>query len=112
MNGELYIQLRIDFLDLVLAQPDGDGNCVTDSISVTGGNTIVPLLCGDLTGQTIFVDFNGNTAITIVVSATLATTFARRWNIRLVQLGCDCPGIGNYFNIFSFTYYGYVTVVP
>ncbi|PZC79688.1 hypothetical protein B5X24_HaOG216087 [Helicoverpa armigera] len=86
-------QLRIDFMDLVLAQPDGDGNCVTDSISITGGNTIVPLLCGDLTGQTIFVDFNGNTAITIIVTATLATTFARRWNIKLVQLGCDCPGI-------------------
>lgn len=87
-------QLRIDFLDFVTAQPDGDGNCVTDSITVTGGNTIVPTLCGDLTGQTIFVDFNGNAAITIVVTATLATTFARRWNIKLVQLGCDCPGIG------------------
>ncbi|XP_013189218.1 uncharacterized protein LOC106133907 [Amyelois transitella] len=86
-------QLRIDFTDLVLAQPDGDGNCVTDSITVTGGNTIVPTLCGDLTGQTIFVDFNGNTAITITITATLATTFSRRWNLKLIQLGCDCPGI-------------------
>ncbi|XP_053624375.1 uncharacterized protein LOC128683128 [Plodia interpunctella] len=86
-------QLRIDFTDLTLAQPDGDGNCVTDSITVTGGNTVVPTLCGDLTGQTIFVDFNGNTAITITVSATLATTFSRRWNLKLIQLGCDCPGI-------------------
>ncbi|CAG9558262.1 unnamed protein product [Danaus chrysippus] len=86
-------QLRIDFLDLVLAQPDGDGICNTDSISITGGNTVVPLLCGDNTGQTLFVDFNGNTAITITVTATLATTFSRRWNIQLTQLGCDCPGI-------------------
>lgn len=86
-------QLRIDFLDFVIAQPDGDGVCVTDSITITGGNTIVPPLCGDLTGQTIFVDFNGNAAITIAVTATLATTFARRWNMRLTQLGCDCPGL-------------------
>lgn len=83
-------------MDLVLAQPDGDGNCATDSITVTGGNTIVPTLCGDLSDQTIFVDFNGNTAITITVSVSLATTFNRRWNIKLIQLGCDCPGIGKY----------------
>ncbi|XP_041986179.1 uncharacterized protein LOC121738282 [Aricia agestis] len=86
-------QLRIDFLDMVLAQPDGDGVCSTDSITITGGNTIVPTLCGDNTGQTLFVDFNGNAAITITVTATLATTFSRRWNLRLIQLGCDCPGI-------------------
>lgn len=87
-------QLRIDFLDMVLAQPDGDGVCTTDSVTVTGGNTVVPILCGDNTGQTIFVDFNGNTAITITITATLATAFSRRWNIKLTQLGCDCPGIG------------------
>ncbi|KAJ2954414.1 hypothetical protein O0L34_g2679 [Tuta absoluta] len=86
-------QLRVDFLDMVLAQPNGDGVCATDSITITGGNTIVPTLCGDNTGQTLFVDFNANTPITITVTATLATTFGRRWNIRLVQLGCDCPGI-------------------
>ncbi|XP_063837996.1 uncharacterized protein LOC135087083 [Ostrinia nubilalis] len=86
-------QLRIDFLDMVLAQPDGDGNCATDSITVTGGNTVVPTLCGDNTGQTIYVDFNGNNALTITVTATSSTTFSRRWNIRLTQLGCDCPGI-------------------
>ncbi|CAH2035196.1 unnamed protein product, partial [Iphiclides podalirius] len=86
-------QLRIDFLDMVLAQPDGDGVCSTDSITITGGNTIVPTICGDNTGQTIFVDFNGNAAITITVTASLATTFSRRWSLKLIQLGCDCPGI-------------------
>ncbi|XP_061705519.1 uncharacterized protein LOC133516539 [Cydia pomonella] len=86
-------QLRIDFLDMVLAQPDGDGVCTTDSITVTGGNTIVPTLCGDNTGQTIFVDFNGDTAITVTITATSSTTFSRRWNVKLTQIACDCPGL-------------------
>lgn len=82
---------------MVLAQPNGDGVCATDMLTITGGNTIVPVLCGDNTGQTLFVDFNGDGAITITVTATLATAFTRRWNIRLTQLGCDCPGLGNVF---------------
>ncbi|XP_014369924.2 uncharacterized protein LOC106719946 [Papilio machaon] len=86
-------QLRIDFLDMVLAQPNGDGVCLTDAVTITGGNTIVPTICGDNTGQTLFVDFNQDAAITITITATLATTFSRRWNMRLTQLGCDCPGI-------------------
>ncbi|XP_048005808.1 uncharacterized protein LOC125241387 [Leguminivora glycinivorella] len=86
-------QLRIDFMDMVLAQPDGDGVCATDSITVTGGNTVVPTLCGDNTGQTIFVDFNGDTAVTVTVTATPSTTFSRRWNIKLTQIACDCPGL-------------------
>ncbi|KAL4704720.1 hypothetical protein ACJJTC_006498 [Scirpophaga incertulas] len=80
-----------EFLDMVLAQPDGDGNCATDSITVSGGDTVVPTLCGDNTGQTIFVNFSGSTAITITVTATLATTFSRRWNMRLRQITCNCP---------------------
>ncbi|XP_048488813.1 uncharacterized protein LOC105380153 [Plutella xylostella] len=86
-------QLRIDFLDMVLAQPDGDGNCISDAVTITGGNTVVPVICGDNTGQTLFVDFAGNTPITITITATAATVFSRRWNIKLTQLGCDCPGI-------------------
>ncbi|CAF4746711.1 unnamed protein product [Pieris macdunnoughi] len=91
--NNMICQLRIEFLDLVLAQPNGDGVCNVDSLTITGGNTQVPVLCGDNTGQTIFVDFNGNAAITITVAATLATSFGRRWNMRLTQLGCDCPGL-------------------
>ncbi|CAK1554102.1 unnamed protein product [Leptosia nina] len=91
--NNMICQLRIDFLDFVLAQPNGDGVCNVDSLTITGGNTVVPVLCGDNTGQTIFVDFNGNAAITITIAATLATTFGRRWNMRLTQLGCDCPGL-------------------
>lgn len=88
------LKLRIDFLDLVLAQPDGDGNCATDSVVISGGNTVVPVICGDNTGQTIYVDFDGDTAITIAVTASGSTSFSRRWNMKLTQLGCDCPGIG------------------
>lgn len=84
---------------MVLAQPDGDGNCISDAVTITGGNTVVPVICGDNTGQTLFVDFAGNTPITITITATAATVFSRRWNIKLTQLGCDCPGIGEFSNI-------------
>lgn len=44
-------QVRLDFLDLELEQPDADGNCNVDFLTVTGGTSTVPRICGSNTGQ-------------------------------------------------------------
>lgn len=58
-------QLRLDFLDLSLAPPNGDGICNTDAITVTGGSSFVPALCGYNSGQHIYVNFDGSAAILV-----------------------------------------------
>lgn len=87
-------QLRIDFLDLSLATPSGDGVCNTDVLTITGGATTVPPLCGDNTGQHVYVDFDGTAPIQLAVSATPGFTFGRHWHIRLSQINCDSPQRG------------------
>lgn len=82
-------QLRVDFLDFSLAPPSGDGVCLTDYITITGGNSRVPRICGENINQHVYIDFNGDSPITISVLTTGSTTFNRRWNIGLSQIGCD-----------------------
>ncbi|XP_062550352.1 uncharacterized protein LOC134215117 [Armigeres subalbatus] len=82
-------QLRIDFRSLTLAQPDGDGNCVTDVLTITGGSSEVPPICGENTGQHVYVNFDGLSPITIRVSTTAGSTLGRMWNLQLSQIACD-----------------------
>lgn len=82
-------QLRIEFLDLSLAQPNGDGYCTTDVLTITGGSTNVPNICGENIGQHIIVDFAGTNTITINVRASSSYVFGRHWNIRIIQTNCN-----------------------
>lgn len=77
-----------------LAQPDGEGNCVTDYIVITGGTTVLRPICGELSGQHVYINFNGDTDITITISTSVASTFARTWLLKVAQIGCDCPTLG------------------
>ncbi|XP_019870330.2 uncharacterized protein LOC109598852 [Aethina tumida] len=81
-------QVRLDFLALSLAQPDGNGYCVTDSVQVVGGASTVPIICGENSGQHMYVYFNGDSDIKIIVSAN---SIGRSWSIKVAQIGCDCP---------------------
>ncbi|XP_072389880.1 uncharacterized protein [Diabrotica undecimpunctata] len=83
-------QVRIDFLGFILAQPDATGNCATDAFFVTGGAGLVPIICGDNTGQHIYVDFNGNNSIVLTVT-TAASNVGRTWNFLVTQIACGCP---------------------
>lgn len=87
-------QLRIDFLDLSLAPPNGDGTCNRDILSISGGASAVPSLCGENTGQHVYVNFDGTSPITISISATAAYTFGRHWHIKLTQISCESPDRG------------------
>ncbi|XP_055535733.1 uncharacterized protein LOC129724676 [Wyeomyia smithii] len=81
-------QLRIDFRSLTLAQPDGDGNCITDILTITGGSSDVPGICGENSGQHVYVNFDDLNPITIRVATTAATSFNRQWNLQLSQIAC------------------------
>ncbi|XP_066250378.1 cubilin-like [Euwallacea similis] len=84
-------QVRLDFLTLNLAQPNSNGTCITDALTVTGGASIVPIICGENNGQHIYVDFNGNTSITITIYVRSASSASRSWNIKIAQINCNCP---------------------
>ncbi|XP_055620810.1 uncharacterized protein LOC129765032 [Toxorhynchites rutilus septentrionalis] len=81
-------QLRIDFRSLSLAQPDGDGFCLTDVLTITGGSSNVQPICGENSGQHVYVNFNGINPITIQVATTAAVAFSRQWNLQLSQIAC------------------------
>lgn len=82
-------QLRVELLDLSLAPPSGDGVCNIDVLSISGGATNVPNLCGENSGQHVIVDFDGTNSITISITATASYASGRHWNIRVTQLNCD-----------------------
>nr|XP_019546318.2 uncharacterized protein LOC109416717 [Aedes albopictus] len=81
-------QLRVDFSAFTLSQPNGDGLCTVDNIQISGGSSRVPIICGDNNGQHVYVNFNGQNAITITVSTTAATSFNRVWNMQLSMISC------------------------
>ncbi|KAF7263973.1 hypothetical protein GWI33_000788 [Rhynchophorus ferrugineus] len=83
-------QVRLDLLTLNLAQPNINGTCTTDALVVTGGASIVPVICGENSGQHLYVDFNGNTTITVTIFVRSASA-SRSWNIRISQINCNCP---------------------
>lgn len=88
-------QLRIDFLDFSLAQPNGDGTCATDYMTVTGGSSRVPRICGENTGQHVYVHLNGQSSVTISVETTGSVSFNRRWHFQIAQMECSSPYTGN-----------------
>ncbi|KAH8257033.1 hypothetical protein KR038_001735 [Drosophila bunnanda] len=81
-------QLRVDFLSLSLAPPSGDGFCNTDALTITGGASQVPSICGENSGQHVYVDFNGVSPITISVATSSGYTFNRNWQFQIRMLGC------------------------
>lgn len=84
-------QLRIDFLTLALAPPNGHGYCTTDSLQITGGSSTVPPLCGENSGLHVYVNFNGRAPITISVITMSSYTFNRQWQFKISQLSCASP---------------------
>jgi CUB domain len=89
-------QLRIDFLIFSLAQPTGDGVCTNDYFSITDGSSPVPRICGENSGQHIYVTFNKNYPVSIIIATTAAKTFNRRWQLRVSKIKCLSPYRGEY----------------
>ncbi|KAF2350941.1 CUB domain [Trinorchestia longiramus] len=86
-------QFRLDFDEFNIVGPDESSDCVTDFLGVTGG-TPVPKLCGDLTGQHVYVNVKPASG-PIELSMDTATTlvYTRLWNIRVTQIPCGSPNL-------------------
>lgn len=82
-------QLKVEFLALSLAQPNGDGICVDDFFTIENGNTTVPKICGENLGQHVYVTFSNRFPISIIIATTARVTFNRRWQLRVSQIRCN-----------------------
>lgn len=90
-NNRKICQIRVDFLVFSLAQPTGDGVCMDDYFTIENGNTTVPKICGESKGNHVYVSFNKNFPVTIVIATTGARVFSRRWQLRVAQIRCASP---------------------
>ncbi|KAL7639304.1 UNVERIFIED_CONTAM: hypothetical protein RMT77_009793 [Armadillidium vulgare] len=82
-------QMRFEFLTLELSQPDSDGNCVTDFLTVTGGTYESPTICGSNTGQHMYVDVDPQGgAVRLTVDRTAASMSDRMWKVQVTQIEC------------------------
>lgn len=79
-----------------MAQPNAIGVCNRDALVISGGAGPVPVLCGDNTGQHIYLDFNGNSTIDIITSTLDGLNIGRNWNYKVTQIACSCPTRGEY----------------
>lgn len=90
--------MRIEFLSLTLAQPNAVGSCVSDALTVSGAATIIPPICGENSGQHIYLNFKGDEEIRISID-TSAAPMARSWKLKISQIGCDSVNRGKLKNI-------------
>lgn len=74
--------------------PNAIGDCTGDSFIVSGTNNNVPIICGENSGQHIFLDMAegcANLHFNLVAAASMTT---RRWDIRVVQYVCGDTNAG------------------
>ncbi|XP_018013360.1 uncharacterized protein LOC108670403 [Hyalella azteca] len=85
-------QLRLDLQKFVLAQPNLDGVCDTDYLSVSGtaNDADIPRICGTNSGQHIYVNVDPTRSPKIIMK-TGASEFERSWNIIITQIDCNSP---------------------
>jgi len=91
-------QVRLDFLVANFAQPvAATGSCAGDDrdriLLNAGGNDPDRTLCGDLTGQHVYMDVSpANTqaaTITVTADADAAAGGTKNWRIKVSQIECD-----------------------
>ncbi|KAI9558721.1 hypothetical protein GHT06_015510 [Daphnia sinensis] len=84
-------QLRLDFISFSIDQPTA-GTCV-DKFQVDGASTTPPIICGDNSGQHMYLDVPSSdltsTDIQLLFNfARTAAPISRSWNIQIVMLPC------------------------
>ncbi|XP_032783152.2 uncharacterized protein LOC116921066 [Daphnia magna] len=87
-------QIRLDFVSFTTSQPTG-GTC-TDTFEVSGSSNIAPVICGDNSGQHMYLDVQSSalssTDLKLKFNFAVGTqTFPyipRSWNIKIAMLPC------------------------
>ncbi|XP_069960517.1 uncharacterized protein [Cherax quadricarinatus] len=83
-------QMRFDFIKLDLNQPDNNGVCAYDFLTVTGGVSTVPLICGSNSGQHFYYDVDPNGGpVKLTIDRSNITLLTTSWNIKITQISCD-----------------------
>jgi len=84
-------QLRLDFEEFTLAQPDENGLCTTDSFMVrTTVGERLPILCGENGGQHIYIDMGRGSANPVVLSVVSnGDRITRKWKIKINMIPCN-----------------------
>lgn len=86
-------QVRIDFEDLTLMEPDGTGSCDDEYVQVEPGTLKVPKLCGNLDGQHVIFSLSAGVPATlsVVLDADTVKTNTLKWRMKVTQFSCDSP---------------------
>lgn len=84
-------QLRLDFEEFSLAQPDENGQCTTDSFMVrTTVGERLPILCGENKDQHLYVDMGRGSANPVVLSVvTNGDMIGRKWKVKINMIPCN-----------------------
>ncbi|XP_065222665.1 uncharacterized protein LOC135847155 [Planococcus citri] len=81
-------QLRIEFKEFSLAQPNQEGKCVNDFFSVS--DCTMNKICGENKGQHVYVDFGeGKDTLVLSVDTNGAEKVLRMWNMEIKQIPCE-----------------------
>ncbi|XP_059351709.1 uncharacterized protein LOC130689572 isoform X1 [Daphnia carinata] len=87
-------QIRLDFVSFTIAQPIA-GTC-TDTFQVGGTSTAPPIICGDNSGQHMYLDVPSTDLTSSDIQLTFnfartGTASSRLWNIKIALLPCGAP---------------------
>lgn len=84
-------QLRLEFEDFTLAQPDENGLCTTDSFMVrTTVGERLPIICGENSGQHMYIDMGRGSANPVVLSVVSnGDRVVRKWKIKINMIPCN-----------------------
>ncbi|CAL8107123.1 unnamed protein product [Orchesella dallaii] len=84
-------QIRLDFNSFNIDQGPNAvtfGDCASDTFTVRGAsNAIVGPLCGDLTGQHMYLDYGGSDKINL--DLFLQSNMMQKWDISVTMIRCD-----------------------
>ncbi|EFX72229.1 hypothetical protein DAPPUDRAFT_254734 [Daphnia pulex] len=88
-GGAVTLNNTLDFVSFNTAQPTA-GTC-TDTFQVGGATTVAPIICGDNTGQHMYLDLPSSALTPSNVQLMFsfgAVTASRSWNIKIAMLPC------------------------